>query len=323
MKEKVLVLGAGGFIGYHITNEFLKNGFEVTALELYEPKKDFFNEKVKVIVKDLSKLSDTDSVKLIKGHDYAVFAGGVDDRALPKKPAYDFFKKANVIFATKFLQLCKKAGVKKSVVLNSYFSYFDGVMPEMKLSKNHPYIKSRIEQRLACMALSNNNFKVIILELPYIFGTAPGKKILWEGMIKYINSWPILFFTNGGTAMTCVSTVAKAVVNSIKYSKESIALPVYSENLTWKEWINKILEFSGKKSKIIIVVPKLLAKIGAFFMKTIHSIKGLESGLEPVKYIDFQYMNSFINDPLCESLLKIKKESIDKSLKETVKECMK
>jgi dihydroflavonol-4-reductase len=221
------------------------------------------------------------------------------------------------------LALCKKAGVKKAIVLNSYSSYFDRAMPQMQLAKYHPYIKSRVEQRQAGISLSSKEFKVIVLELPYIFGTAPGKKILWEPLIKYINKWPILFFTSGGTAMVSVSNVAKAVFNSAKYCEESAAIPVYTENVTWKDWINRILKFSNKKSKIIIAVPKFLAKIGAFFIKLSHLIKGLESGLEPVKYIDFQCMNSFIADSSCESILKIKKESINDSLEETVKECLK
>ncbi|MDD4353378.1 MAG: NAD(P)-dependent oxidoreductase [Candidatus Nanoarchaeia archaeon] len=323
MKKKLLVLGAGGFIGYHITREFLKNDYEVTALELYEPKKDFFDDKVNVVIKDLSKLSDKEAIKLIKGNDYAVFAGGIDDRALPKKPSYEVFYNANVKFPVRFLTLCKKAGVKKAVILNSYFSYFDRAMPEMKLAITHPYIRSRVEQRQACLALAGKNFNVTILELPYIFGTAPGKKILWEGLIKYINSAPVIFFTSGGTAMVSVESVAKAAYNAIKYSEKSLAIPVYTENVTWNDWINRILKFSGKNSKMIIVVPKLLARIGAFFMKISHSIKGLESGLEPISYIDFQYMNSFVTDDSCESILKIKKESINDSLKETVERCLK
>jgi len=320
---KAIILGAGGFIGYHLTREFIKNGIDVTALELYEPKPGFFPKTVKVIIKDLSKISDEQAVKLLKGYNYAVFAGGVDDRVTPKKPAYEFFYNANVKFSVRFLALCKKAGAKKAVVLNSYFSYFDRQMPELNLAKNHPYIRSRVEQRQACLALSAKDFIVTVLELPYIFGTAPGKKILWEGLVKYVNSWPVIFFTSGGTAMVSVSSVAKAAVNAMKYLDKSLAIPVYSENVEWKDWIGRILKFSGKKPKAVIVVPKIFAKIGAFLLKLSHIIKGFESGLEPVSYIDFQYMNSFVTDNLCESLLKVKKESINKSLEETVKGCMK
>lgn len=320
---KAIILGAGGFIGYHITNEFLKNGIDVTALELFEPKPGFFKKKVKVLIKDLSKLSDKEAIKIIKGHDFAVFAGGIDDRAIPKKPAYDFFWNANVKFPARFLSLCKKSGVKKAVVLNSYFSYFDRIMPELELAKNHPYIKSRVEQRQACLALDGKNFKVTILELPYIFGTAPGKKILWEGLVKYANFWPILFFTKGGTAMVDVSQVAKVAYGAIKHSNESRAIPVYSENISWKDWIGMILKFSKKNPKKIIIVPKFLAKIGAFFIKLSHDLKGLESGLNPIKYIDFQYMDSFIEDDSCEKILKAKKEPISEGLKKTVEECRK
>ena len=323
MKEKLLVLGGAGFIGSHIVSQAIKEGFEVSILEIRQPQESDLIKGAKILVKDVGVLTDDELVKLLKGYDYAIFAAGADDRVIPKKPAYDFFKKSNIDSSVKFLKNSKKAGVKKSVVLNSYFSYFDRVMPKMNLAKFHPYIKSRVEQRQACLAVANDEFKVIVLELPYIFGVSPGKKPLWAPLIKYVNSWPILFFMKGGTAMVSASNVAKAAINSLKYSKESLAIPVYTENIEWTDWINRILEYSGKKPKPIIFVPKILAKTGMFFLKLVHTLKGLEGGLDPVKYVDFQYINSFITDDSCSSILKIKKESINESLKETVKECLK
>jgi nucleoside-diphosphate-sugar epimerase len=38
---KAIILGAGGFIGYHITNEFISKGIEVTALEINELRRVF------------------------------------------------------------------------------------------------------------------------------------------------------------------------------------------------------------------------------------------------------------------------------------------
>ncbi len=319
---KAIILGAGGFIGYHITNEFISKGIEVTALEINEPKEGFFQKSVKVILKDLSKISDKEAVKIIRGHEIAVFAGGIDDRAILKKPAYEKFHEINVKFCAKFISLCKKAGVKKSIILSSYFSYFDRVMPNLGLSKKHAYIKSRVEQRQACMAFASKDFNVIILELPYIFGATPEKKVLWEPLIKYVNSFPIIFFMKGGTAMVGVKTVAKAVYGATKLDK-SAALPVYSENVSWKDWIMRILKLSGKNPKPIIFMPKFLAKIGAFFIKLVHWIKGVEGGLEPLSYMDFQYMDSFIDDKNAQKMLGIRDESIDKSLKESIDEALK
>jgi nucleoside-diphosphate-sugar epimerase len=270
----------------------------------------------------LSAITDIEAIKIIKGHEIAVFAGGIDDRAILKKPAYEKFHRINVKFCARFISLCKKAGVKKAIILSSYFSYFDRIMPEMGLSKKHIYIKSRVEQRQACMAIASKDFKVVILELPYIFGATPGKKVLWTPLIKYVNSFPLIFFMRGGTAMVGVKTVAKAAYGATKLD-ESIALPVYSENVSWKDWIERILKLSGKNPKPIIFVPKLLAKAGVFFIKLMHWIKGVEGGLEPLSYMDFQYMESFINDENAQTMLGIKNESINKSLKESIDEALK
>lgn len=72
------------------------------------------------------------------------------------------------------MKLAKECGVKHSVILGSYFSYFAKKHPEWKLTKYHPYIRSRIDQENAAMSFAGNGFDVAVLELPYIFGTQPG-----------------------------------------------------------------------------------------------------------------------------------------------------
>ena len=75
-----------------------------------------------------------------------VYAVGPDDRITPAAPAYVFFHERLVDAVEKVAIAVRKAGVKKFVVLNSYFAYFDRIWPEKELSKHHPYIRCRVEQ---------------------------------------------------------------------------------------------------------------------------------------------------------------------------------
>ena len=60
-----------------------------------------------------------------------IYAVGPDDRYTPKAPAYDFFHFRLVDSVAKVFRAAEKAGVKKAVVYNSYFAYFDRKYPEM------------------------------------------------------------------------------------------------------------------------------------------------------------------------------------------------
>src|SRR4030065_269872 len=73
-----------------------------------------------------------------------------------------------VVSCEKTIIAARKAGIKKCVVLNSYFAYFDRIWPEKELSKHHPYIRCRIEQAERAIAAGGGKMAVILLELPYI-----------------------------------------------------------------------------------------------------------------------------------------------------------
>jgi len=59
--RKVLVTGAAGFIGYHVSNTLLKSGYEVVGLDNLS---DYYDVELKKA--RLSLLSDQDSFKFLK-----------------------------------------------------------------------------------------------------------------------------------------------------------------------------------------------------------------------------------------------------------------
>ena len=323
MKGKAFIVGGTGYIGYHISKEFAKRDYEVTALSFDEVPAGFLPDKVKVIKCNIDVLSDQELTDMMRGHEYFVFAAGLDDRFTPKAPSFPVFYKANVESIKRLLPLAKKAGIKKAIICNSYFAYFDRIWPEMHLSEKHPYIKSRKLQREEAFKLGGKEMPVAILELPYIIGTTPTKGSLWKPLVKYVTGKSgTVFYTPGGTAVISVRNVGEAAVNALERITDNIAIPIADRNMTWEEWL---LALRPDKSKTFKVksLPKWILKVGVFFLELKNKLAGKEGGLSMVSFVDLQARNTFV--PIDESKAKLGYGTydFDQDMQDTVELCVK
>lgn len=321
--RKVLIVGGAGFIGYHAVNQFLNRDYDVTAVSLPSKNKEMvFPKEVKVKIADINKLSDQELGEMLKGFWAVVFAAGADDRVTPPKPAYPFFYASNVESAKRFFEVARKAGVKRGVLLSSYFAYFDRIWPDLKLSKYHPYIRSRKEQEREVISVAGDGLDVMILELPYIFGTAPGLKPLWEPLFKYIKKTPTVYFTQGGTNMVSVKHVAEAIVGAIEKGTAGRRYVIGDENVNWTQFIEKILKTLDLKKKIVIV-PNFVTGLMMSGVWLKHFFQGREGGLNPVRFVSLQGKKTYFDSSIARDELGFGKGGLDEALSETIKLCEK
>jgi len=319
---KVLVIGGTGFLGYHATLELMTHGHEVTVVGLPPaPPSGLFPSDVQIHLCDIAQTTDDELISMFRGNDALVFAAGVDDRTTPKRPAYPFFVKHNVESVKRIFTLACQAGVSRGIVLGSYFAYFDRLWPEMKLAMHHPYIRSRVEQAKTAIAAGQDRMSISVLELPYIFGSIPGRVPLWKPLIKYILSPFPLFYPTGGTTCVSVHQVAQAICGAVEHGKPGKCYPIGGENLTWIQLLEQIGNLGGRPRKVI-TLPKWLAKFGASILFLVHAIQGKESGLEPVAFIELQSENTFIDSREVRDELGYFKEDLTPALIDTIKACM-
>ncbi len=321
-KQKVVVVGGTGFLGYCAVKEFIRRGHSVTIVALPPlPEEGLFPKEVNITLANIDKLPDSGIIDILKGHDAIVFAAGADDRVIPKAPAYEFFYQANVLSCKRVLSLARQSGIRRGVILSSYFLYFDRIWPEEKLSEYHPYIRSRKEQAQQSMDASMPDLQLMILELPYIFGSMPGRTPLWRPLIAYINSRYPLFYMRGGTNMIAVEHVGEAIVGAVEKGKGGHSYTVGDENLTWVEFLERILRILGRKKRIVIL-PTCLVRLMLRAVALQHRLRGRESGLDPFRFAAIQTRNTFFDPAPAAEELGYGRGNLEEALKDTVEACL-
>ena len=83
-RDKILIVGGTGFIGYHLAKKCLEKGWNVTSVSLNSAKKIRYLPRVKYILCDIAKKKFLQR-KIKKNFDYVVNLGGYVDHSNTKK----------------------------------------------------------------------------------------------------------------------------------------------------------------------------------------------------------------------------------------------
>ena len=318
---KVFMIGGTGLLGSAAAAEFIKRGHSVKSVTLPPlPEGAPIPEEMELVFGNYLELSDAELTEMMTGCDCFVFAAGVDERVEFPAPVYDYYTKYNIDPVRHLLTVAKSVGIKNSVILGSYFSYFAKEHPEMELTKKHPYIRSRIEQEEVALSFAKDGeMDVSVLELPYIFGTQPGRKPVWVILIEQLsNMGPITMYPKGGTTMVTVRQVAEVIVGAAERNKGGNAYPVGYYNLTWDEFLHIVHKAMGQPNRKIIHIAKWMFKMYGVHMMNEYKKSNVESGINAVDLAEIMCMNTFIDKKWCVSL-GVQEDDIESAIFDSVK----
>lgn len=297
---KVFMIGGTGLLGSEAARIFIERGHQVKSVALPPlPEGAPIPEEMELEFCNIYAKSDDEIKAMMEGYDCFVFAAGIDERVEFPAPVYDAYYKYNIQPLERILPLCKEVGMKSAVILGSYFAYLAKQRPDMKLTEKHPYIRSRIAQEEVAFSFADDNFDVSVLELPYIFGTQPGRKPVWVILIeqiKMMDKLPLTMYPGGGTAMLTVRQVGEVIVGAAEKSKGAKAWPISMYNQTWKEFLKIVYAARGmgENRKILSVAPWMM-RMGLGKVKKEYAAKGIESGIDVDGLADIMDINLFID----------------------------
>jgi dihydroflavonol-4-reductase len=264
-------------------------------------------------------MCDEEMEAALSGFDALVFAAGVDERVEFPPPVYEKYLKYNVVPVDRLLAAAKRSGVKKALVLGSYFAYFAKLWPELRLGVFHPYIRSRLDQEEKAMSHNGSGFDVMVLELPYIFGTQTGRKPVWVLLVERLIAMKgLCFYTKGGTAMVTVRQVGQAVAGALERGRGGSCYPVGWFNLEWRQMLGIVNKYMGRPGMPIVTLPNFLFVLYAKSEARKYRVRGIESGLDLARLVDIQTAKLFIKPDIIRDELGVADDDIDAAIGESV-----
>ena len=168
---KILITGAAGFLGYHLTHYLLDKGYEIIGLDIADfPKGDYPEEmkKFKIDVRDKDRVEE---LLINEKPNQIVHAAA----ALPLWPKHDIFT-TNVDGTKNILDLALKHNIERVVFISSTAVY--GVPKVHPILEEHPlvgvgnYGLSKIEAEKICEEYRKKNLCVPIIRPKTFIGPA-------------------------------------------------------------------------------------------------------------------------------------------------------
>ena len=295
----VLIFGRARFAGPAAAQIFIDRGHHVKTIALPPlPEGAPIPKEMEIEFGNFLELSDEQLEAAMTGMDAFVYAAGVDERVEFPAPVYDAYKKYNIDPVDRCLAMAKKCGVKRCVVLGSYFSWLAKTHPEMDLCAKHPYIRSRIDQEKVAAKYADENMGVGVLELPYIFGTQPGRRPVWVILIEQLQRFeklPFTMYPAGGTAMLTVRQVGECIVGAAEQVQGFRAYGISCYNMHWREFLKIVYRaMDGIQDRKIVDVPKWTFQAFGLHMRKEYAKRNVQSGIDPVGLADIMGMDLFI-----------------------------
>lgn len=244
---KTLVVGGAGFVGSATSLLLHDAGYDVTIMSRSKPKPGSRLDELPFVFGNYIEDDFSDGAKL-EGYDALVFCAGSAMGDFPPDNSIseaDFFEKANIVAIPSFFEAAKKAGIRRSVYMGSFYSF---VAPQVM--DHIPYVRSRHISDATIRALSSPDFNVCSCALPWIVGHTPGVAVgHWHALTKLAQgklpgvpeSAPV-----GGANFMSSRAIAQCMLGGLERGESGKAYMIGDENLSWKEFFELWFAEAGR-----------------------------------------------------------------------------
>ena len=267
--KTAIVTGAAGFIGSHLSEKLLENGFKVIGIDCFtdyyskEIKKNNMisfqnNKNFKLIENDLMKI---DLTSIIKESEFLFHEAGQPGVRASWGEQFDTYVKDNILVTQKILESAKKVKTLEKIVMASSSSIYgeqEGIMIENKTipSPISPYGVTKLaSENLGLTYALNHDLPVTSLRYFTVYGPRQRPDMAFTKFIKAnLSGDKISIFGDGNQIrdFTFISDIIDANINCIKSEIQGNVLNIGGGKTYSVLNVLKIIEkITGKKNKLI------------------------------------------------------------------------
>jgi len=242
---RILIVGGSGAIGGHVALHLSSLGHEVVISSRKPPMGGTGLEKLEWMQGNYQ--DDTFSEANLSRFEGIVFAAGNDIRHLPTEGetnADAHYLWANGEKIPEFAALAKRAAVKFFINIGSFYPQ---ILPD--IIATDAYVRSRdIADQEVC-ALSDEGFRAMSLNAPFVVGLAEGMgSDMFAAYINYArNMFPHIkpFAPAGGTNFLSVQSLSEAVAGALERGVGGTSYLLGDENLSFAKFFGLFFTAAG------------------------------------------------------------------------------
>ena len=195
----------------------------------------------------------------------------------------------------------------------------------MRLAQKHHYIRCRVEQA-KLLNEQKKNMEVVVLELPYIFGSMEARMPIWRDVFlnRYVNGKKTVYFSKGSTTMVAVEHIAEAGIGALEYGKDGERYPIGDENRSFKWMLEYMSKCKGVEKKVVLP-PTWLCVLGAKAIENKEKKAGNEGGLSyPLVMKEIMSIDLVVEPEVMDKVnaeLHISRGGLEEAIQKTMDRC--
>jgi len=256
--KSILITGANSYIG--------------TSFERWLAK-----EPEKYTVDTVDMIGDSWKQKDFSGYDVVFHVAGIAHVSTDSKME-DLYYKVNRDLAIETAIKAKNEGIKQFIFMSSIIVYGEGSIGRTVIDKDtvpipsNFYGKSKLQAEEGIQKLECNNFKVVILRPPMIYGK--GCKGNYLKLAKVALKLPVFPDLDNQRSMLHIDNLCEFIKLMIDNEESGLFFPQNEEYVKTSEMVKLIADTHGKNIKLTKILNPLIVLLMKFNVRLLNKIFG-------------------------------------------------
>lgn len=282
MKNKIIVTGASGHIGYHVADQLLSSGYEITLLIRNENQNilDLQSKGAHVIKADLTNPSSYRSIFNNAEVLFHLAAENTTNTSNEKETIANTFGLTKTVIHSAI-----EENVKTIIYTSSVVVLGRSDNPKILLNENDkttfpesPYVKGKLLAEEYCNKLmEEKNIDLRRVYPSWVIGPNDTRLTPPHKVVKNYISKGQKFYFSGGISIAYVEDVAKAHINAWLKGKAGEKYITAGENISFKKFYQILSSLSGHSAPFLFI-PKFVILWGSIAAKL---LLGKKSPIDP------------------------------------------